>query len=359
MIAKLFCSTSPPLKIPYGPPSANLGARVKPKKTGEPPIGPVTEARLCALALSSYRTQILPLSIKTILLLITVLLTVAFLTLLERKLLGYMQKRKGPNKLGFKGLLQPFRDAIKLLLKESIVLTINYQLVYILRPLIILLISLIVWLSFPSILGGLEIRLPVIFILCCLSARVYPRLGAGWSSNSKYSILGSLRSAAQTISYEVSFAIIILSPVAIRSSFYIVSLIEKFNWPIILINLPLAAIWFISALAETNRTPFDFAEGESELVSGFNTEYRARIFVLFFLAEYRRVLFIRLLFSVLFINPLDLNFGLSLRTIILASLFIWVRGTLPRLRYDKLIALTWKVFLPISISYLIFFSRLN
>lgn len=290
---------------------------------------------------------------------VIILIRVAFLTLLERKLLGYIQNRKGPNKLGVKGLLQPFRDAIKLLIKESTVLTIDYRLVYLLSPIIMLFTSLLIWLSFPSCYGRLEIRLTIVFILCCISAGVYPRLGAGWASNSKYSILGRLRSAAQTISYEVSFAIIILRPVVISSTYNILAIRERFSWPIILISPPLAAIWFISALAETNRTPFDFSEGESELVSGFNTEYRARIFVLFFLAEYRRILFISLLFRIVFINPSDQIVFLALWAICTTSAFIWIRGTLPRLRYDKLISLTWKTFLPISICYLILFSRLR
>nr|APU89561.1 NADH dehydrogenase subunit 1 [Porcellionides pruinosus] len=292
-------------------------------------------------------------------LLASILLSVAFLTLLERKLLGYMQKRKGPNKLGVKGLLQPFSDAIKLLLKESMVLTMNYQLVYLLSPTTMLLISLMIWFSFPSSLSGLEINLPIIFILCCLSASVYPSLGAGWASNSKYSMLGSLRSAAQTISYEVSFAIIILSPVVMGSTYYLVLFMENFYWPIIMITPPLAILWLSSALAETSRTPFDLVEGESELVSGFNTEYSASMFVLFFLAEYSGLLFMSFLFSVMFINPSDLKLLLTIWTVGLASLFIWVRGTLPRLRYDKLMSLTWKTFLPISIGYLMFFSSLS
>lgn len=234
-----------------------------------------------------------------------------------------------------------------------------YQLVYFSSPAIILIVSLVIWLVFPSSLGRFEIRLPVVFILCCLSVRVYPVLGAGWSSNSKYAILGRLRVAAQTISYEVRFAIIILSPVILITCFRLSFFLKTLNWPIITISPLIAIIWFTSSLAETNRTPFDFAEGESELVSGFNTEYRASGFVLFFLAEYRSILFIRLLFRILFINPLDLIFLLTLWTVLRAYLFIWVRGTLPRLRYDKLIRLTWKIFLPISIRYLMLFSSLR
>nr|APU89548.1 NADH dehydrogenase subunit 1 [Porcellio dilatatus petiti] len=300
----------------------------------------------------------LSISLKMIILLICVLLGVAFLTLFERKVLSYIQKRKGPNKMGFKGLLQPFSDAIKLLLKESILLTLPYQLIYFLSPVLVLLVSLVLWISFPSTLGGFEIGLPIIFILCCLSMGVYPTLGAGWASNSKYAMLGSLRAAAQTISYEVSFAIIVLSPIVLMACYSTPLLLWTFNWPVILLSPLIAFLWFSSALAETNRTPFDFAEGESELVSGFNTEYGASGFVLFFLAEYSSILFMSLLFSVLFINPMDLTLFLALWTLASAYLFLWVRGTLPRLRYDKLMNLTWKTFLPVSLSYLMFFSSL-
>lgn len=270
-----------------------------------------------------------------------------------------MQKRKGPNKLGFKGLLQPFRDAIKLLSKEFISPWIAHFSIYALRPICVLLISILLWFSFPLILGGFEISLALIFILCCLSARVYPILGAGWASNSKYAILGRLRAVAQTISYEVRFAIIILRMVALRQSFNPLLFITSLNWPVFLIRPPIALLWFTSALAETNRTPFDFSERESELVSGFNTEYRARGFVLFFLAEYRGILFLRVLFSVLFLNPQRTLLRVCFYSLCLALLFIWVRGTLPRLRYDKLISLAWKIFLPVSIRYLLLFSRIR
>lgn len=317
-------------------------------------IKPVTEARLCGLAL----LQILITTFKLLLLLVFILIRVAFVTLLERKILGYMQKRKGPNKLGVKGVLQPFSDAIKLLSKESIRLRLVNQILYQIRPVTILLISLLLWISYPSLLGGFEVSLPIIYILCCLSAGVYPILGSGWSSNSKYSILGRLRAVAQTISYEVRLAIIILSLVSLNASFKFIKLPGLEN-SLILLALPISILWLVSAFAETNRTPFDFAEGESELVSGFNTEYRARGFVLFFLAEYRRVLFMRLFFSVLFLGVEDLLITLRLTTSLVVFLFIWVRGTLPRLRYDKLIELAWKILLPLSLVYLLLFSRVR
>nr|AKG95421.1 NADH dehydrogenase subunit 1 [Cylisticus convexus] len=292
--------------------------------------------------------------LKLVVLLLSVLLSVAFLTLLERKILGYIQKRKGPNKLGAKGILQPFSDAIKLLSKETLILVSVNHLVFFLSPITILLVSLLIWLAFPSSLGSFELKLSIIFIMCCLSASVYPILSAGWASNSKFPFLGSLRAVAQTISYEVSFAFIILSLVALTSSYSLNEFMIFLDWMVLLIFPPLAVLWFTSALAETNRTPFDFSEGESELVSGFNTEYSASGFVLFFLAEYSSILFMSMLTSILFFNSYDLTFSLTLSTLFIAYIFIWVRGTLPRLRYDKLMALAWKIFLPVAISYLLF-----
>nr|YP_009540834.1 NADH dehydrogenase subunit 1 [Mongoloniscus sinensis]AYQ93285.1 NADH dehydrogenase subunit 1 [Mongoloniscus sinensis] len=297
--------------------------------------------------------------LKLFLLIIFVFLAVAFFTLLERKFLSYIQKRKGPNKLGFKGLLQPFSDAIKLFTKEPMVLNMAYQFVYYLSPVAMLLISLLMWFTFPSVLGNFEISLSIIFILCCLSFSVYPILGASWASNSKYSMLGGLRAIAQTISYEVSFAIIILSLVTLNSSFNLTSFLHFYNQSLTTISPILAMMWFVSALAETNRTPFDFSESESELVSGFNTEYSASGFILFFLAEYSSMLFMSVLFSVLFIGAQDLYLKLIFWSLCLINLFIWVRGTLPRMRYDKLMSMAWKIFLPISISYLILFMSMK
>lgn len=221
-----------------------------------------------------------------------------------------------------------------------------------------MLISLFLWITYPSFLGRLELRLPIIYILCCLSTRVYPILGSGWSSNSKYAILGRLRAVAQTISYEVSLAIIFLRLVVLNSSFKLTTLFG-FRRISVFLLIPISILWLVAAFAETNRTPFDFAEGESELVSGFNTEYRASGFVLFFLAEYRRILFISLFFRRLFLGVKDLFLILRITTSIVVFLFIWVRGTLPRLRYDKLIELAWKILLPLSLLYLLMFTGIR
>nr|YP_010250880.1 NADH dehydrogenase subunit 1 [Faughnia haani]QTV76814.1 NADH dehydrogenase subunit 1 [Faughnia haani] len=298
--------------------------------------------------------------INYIILMICVLVSVAFFTLLERKVLGYIQIRKGPNKLGFIGILQPFADAVKLFTKEQALPVMSNFLPYYLSPIFSLFISLIVWLVIPYETGLLSFSLGSLFFLCCTSLGVYTLMGAGWSSNSKYALLGSLRAVSQTISYEVSLALILLSFIFLVGGFNL-NLFTNFQsecW-LVLLSLPLAGVWFVSCLAETNRTPFDFAEGESELVSGFNVEYSGGGFALIFLAEYSSILFMSALFVILFMgcSPSSLSFCLKLAFIVFS--FIWVRGTLPRFRYDKLMYLSWKSFLPVSLNYLLFFMGLK
>nr|ASS30623.1 NADH dehydrogenase subunit 1 [Coenobita perlatus] len=291
-----------------------------------------------------------------LILIICVLIGVAFVTLLERKILGYIQIRKGPNIVGFMGLLQPFSDAVKLFTKEQTVPTMSNFLPYYLSPVFSLFISLLVWAILPYNTGLVNFNTGVLFFLCCLSLGVYSTMSAGWASNCKYSMLGSLRAVAQTISYEVSLALILLSFIFLIGSFNL-ELFTRFQENIWMIwfTLPLSLVWFASCLAETNRTPFDFAEGESELVSGFNTEYSSGGFALIFMAEYASILFMSMLFTLIFLgaNPCSLIFYFKLVSV--AFIFIWVRGTLPRLRYDKLMYLAWKSFLPVSLNYLIFF----
>ena len=296
--------------------------------------------------------------LKFVILIIRVLVRVAFLTLFEQKVISYSQTRKGPIKVGFKGILQPFRDAIKLFMKEVTVPSLANFFVYLVSPALALGLILRSWLVYPSSLGEGEIGLGIIFIIRCLSAGVYSLLGAGWSSNSKYALLGSLRAVAQTISYEVRFSIILLRFVVLSSNLRLRIFIEFKGVWLGLLSVPLALIWFISSLAETRRTPFDFTEGESEIVSGFNTEYRAGPFALYFLAEYGRILFMGILFRLIFIGGVDVSVFFYIKICFVLLLFIWVRTTLPRMRYDKLINLAWVVFLPVSISYLIFFVGL-
>lgn len=298
--------------------------------------------------------------ISFIILVIFVLVAVAFLTLLERKILGYIQIRKGPNKVGFIGLLQPFSDAVKLFTKEQTSPTISNFLIYYISPVFSLFVSLLVWCRLPYNIGLLSFKISVLFFLCCTSLGVYTTMGAGWSSNSKYALLGCLRAVAQTISYEVRLALILLGSLFLVGGFRLslFELNQRYIWLIVLIG-PLGLVWFASCLAETNRTPFDFAEGESELVSGFNTEYRAGGFALIFIAEYASILFMRVLFALLFIGSGLQEFTFYLKCLFIAFSFVWVRGTLPRFRYDKLMYLAWKRFLPVALNFCIFFMGLK
>lgn len=292
--------------------------------------------------------------IMLLILVICVLVGVAFFTLFERKLLGYIQLRKGPNKVGLVGILQPFADAIKLFSKEHLPPSYSNYLPFLIAPCLSLGLALLVWTRTPSDFNLLSFGISVLFFLCCIRLGVYSLLAAGWSSNSKYSLFGALRGVAQTISYEVSLVLILLTPLLVILG-YELSLFSYFQskiWFILLFPFN-SIIWLISCLAETNRTPFDFAEGESELVSGYNTEYRRGGFALIILGEYTRILFISFLFVLIFLGGRT-GFRFIFKLIILAFIFVWVRGTLPRFRYDKLIYLAWKSFLPFSLIYLIF-----
>lgn len=292
----------------------------------------------------------------SVLLVVCVLVGVAFLTLLERKVLGYIQIRKGPSKVGIWGIPQPFADAIKLFTKEQTYPTVSNYTPYYISPIFRLFLALVVWAVFPMWVGIYNFNLGLLFFLSCTRMGVYTVIMAGWSSNSNYALLGGLRAVAQTISYEVRLALILLSFVFLVQRYNVADfrIYQEGIWFIFLAT-PLGIMWFSSCLAETNRTPFDFAEGESELVSGFNVEYRRGGFALIFLAEYARILFIRMLFVVLFLGSNIYRIFFYLKLVFLAFIFIWVRGTLPRFRYDKLIFLAWKSYLPVALNYLIFF----
>nr|QXT45824.1 NADH dehydrogenase subunit 1 [Stenacron interpunctatum] len=298
--------------------------------------------------------------VSSLLLVICVLVGVAFLTLLERKVLGYIQIRKGPNKVGICGIPQPFADAIKLFTKEQTYPVVSNYLPYYISPIFSLFLALMVWLIMPYFTGLHTFGLGLLFFLCCTSLGVYTVMIAGWSSNSNYALLGGLRAVAQTISYEVSLALILLSFVFLVGSYCLLDFytFQGYCWFVVM-TLPLSLAWFASCLAETNRTPFDFAEGESELVSGFNVEYSSGGFALIFMAEYASILFMSMLFCVLFLGCDVLSFAFYLKLVFLSFMFIWVRGTLPRFRYDKLMFLAWKSFLPLSLNYLIFFAGLK
>nr|YP_010616687.1 NADH dehydrogenase subunit 1 [Argestina pomena]WAW79887.1 NADH dehydrogenase subunit 1 [Argestina pomena] len=291
-----------------------------------------------------------------LILIVGVLIGVAFLVLLERKVLGYIQIRKGPNKVGFMGLMQPFSDAIKLFSKEQMYLNYSNYIFYYFSPVLSFMLSLMIWMVIPYYFNMITFNMGVLFFLCCMSLGVYTIMIAGWSSNTNYSLLGGLRAVAQTISYEVSLILIMLSSVILILDFDMMkfSNYQMLTW-FMFMMMPLSLCFMSSLMAEVNRTPFDFVEGESELVSGFNIEYSSGGFALIFLAEYSSILFMSLLFVIIYMGGYDLTLFFYLKMIMISFLFIWVRGTLPRYRYDKLMYLCWKSYLPISLNYLLFF----
>nr|YP_009049483.1 NADH dehydrogenase subunit 1 [Crax daubentoni]AIE46284.1 NADH dehydrogenase subunit 1 [Crax daubentoni] len=296
--------------------------------------------------------------IMTLSYILPVLIAVAFLTLVERKVLSYMQSRKGPNVVGPFGLLQPIADGVKLFTKEPIRPSTSSPLLFIMTPILALLLALTIWIPLPLPFSLTDLNLGLLFLLAMSSLAVYSLLWSGWASNSKYALMGALRAVAQTISYEVTLAIILLS-VIIFSGNYALSTLAITQEPLYLIfsSWPLAMMWYISTLAETNRAPFDLTEGESELVSGFNVEYAAGPFTLFFLAEYANIMLMNTLTTILFLNPSALNLSselfpitLAAKVLLLSSGFLWVRASYPRFRYDQLMHLLWKNFLPLTLA---------
>lgn len=289
-----------------------------------------------------------------ILSLVIALVAMAFYTLIERKFLGYFHLRKGPNKVGLIGIPQPFSDAIKLFVKEQAKPSPANKSPFIVAPTMALILALIMWAIYPHSHQSHFLQFSVLYFLCVSNINVYATFIAGWRSNSKYALLGALRGVAQTISYEVRMSLILLRALVLLMTIDFTK-ITSYSW-LLIILIPLTVTWFITNLAETNRTPFDFAEGESELVSGFNIEYRSRLFAIIFIAEYINILVIRLFTSIIFISIPNIFISdmiLLLKTLLLAILFVWVRATFPRIRYDHLINLTWKRFLPLSLTSLI------
>ena len=309
--------------------------------------------------------------VNILIIILPLLICVAFFTLVERKVIASMQRRKGPNVVGVFGLLQPFADGLKLILKETVIPTHANMVIFVLAPILTFLLSLIGWAVIPYGLGCvfLDLNIGMIYIFAVSSLGVYGIILSGWSSNSRYAFLGSLRSAAQMVSYEVSIGLIIMNVIFAAGTLNLsgIVLAQEKVWFIIPF-FPLFIMFFISALAETNRHPFDLPEAEAELVSGYNVEYSAMGFALFFIGEYANILLMSAITSILFLGgwlaPLSFlsflggGFWFGLKILFVVFLFIWTRAALPRYRYDQLMRLGWKVLLPLSLSWVIFTSSI-
>lgn len=297
---------------------------------------------------------------------VPLLAAIAYFTLAERKILGAIQRRRGPNVIGAYGLLQPLSDGFKLLVKETIIPSNSNKLIFVASPLLTFTISLMGWVVIPYDKYAIfsQIDLGILYLFAISSLGVYGVIMSGWSSNSKYAFLGSLRSTAQMVSYEISIGFIIITVAICCGSFDLQKIIEsQENCWFIVMFCPLALMFFVSSLAETNRHPFDLPEAEAELVSGYNVEYSAMGFALFSLGEYCHMLLMSSLNVTLFfggwlpplafLNFLPGSFWFSLKVSFFVILFIVIRAALPRYRYDQLMGLGWKIFFPVSLSYLI------
>lgn len=320
-----------------------------------------------------YVLFVLEVVLSFIALILPLLLAVAFFTLYERQLLAALQRRQGPNIVGFYGLFQPIADGLKLLLKESILPTRANLLIFILSPVFTFGLALAGWIVIPAGEGETlcDFHLGTLYTFALSSLGVHTVIMAGWSSNSKYAFLGGLRSAAQMISYEVSLGVTLLSVLLIAGTLNYSTIVESqakiwLSFPL----FPIFSIFFVTALAETNRHPFDLPEAEAELVSGYNVEYSAMGFALFFLAEYSNIILMSAVTALLFLGgwqaPIDIfPFNLvpqsvyfGIKTLFFITLFIIVRGTLPRYRYDQLMRLGWKVFLPLSLGFVSLYASI-
>jgi NADH-quinone oxidoreductase subunit H len=322
--------------------------------------------------LHGYAEPVAIMVVEVLVIIVPLLIAIAYLTYFERKVLAWAQIRKGPNVVGPFGLLQPFADGLKLLLKETVIPSGANRVVFIAAPILTFSLSLLAWAVIPFDKGVVlaNINVGILYLFAISSLGVYGIVMAGWSSNSKYAFLGALRSAAQMVSYEVSMGFIIVSVLLCAGSLNLTDIVEaqRHVWYCIPL-LPMFIVFFVSALAETNRSPFDLAEGESELVAGFFVEYSAMAFALFYLGEYGSMILMSAMTSILFLGGWLAPFNIAPFTGIAAHIwagfwfaakvafvlfcFLWVRATMPRFRYDQLMRLGWKVFLPLSLFWLV------
>nr|QSR89832.1 NADH dehydrogenase subunit 1 [Ceratosolen fusciceps] len=293
-------------------------------------------------------------------LMILLLMSIAFLTLFERKLIGLIQLRKGPNKNGFLGLMQPFSDGLKLMMKEWIYLLMSYYGLYLICPVLSMMLMFMLWLNLPFWISLFNNNMHIIMIFCIASMEVYVLMLSGWASGCTYGLIGSLRAIAQTVSYEVSMILIMFSVMMLVEEFDLSMYfkLQYYSW-FVLMLMPVSMMMFISMLAEIHRTPFDFTEGESELVSGFNVEYMSGPFAMLFVAEYGMLLFMCYFFTLLFLGGNYYSLIFYTMMLLLIFLMIWIRGTFPRMRYDKVMSLVWMNFLPIILSILLIMSSMK
>ena len=322
-----------------------------------------------------YVVPLIFIALKVILIVLPLLLSVAYLTYAERRVIGLMQMRRGPNRVGPFGLLQPIADAVKLIFKETIVPTPASKIVFMIAPMITFILSLVGWAVIPFSEGWVlsDMNVGVLYVLAVSSLGVYGIIMAGWASNSKYAFLGAIRSSAQMISYEVSMGLVIVTVLLVTGSLNLSEIVEhQRNMPfwIHLMLAPMAVVFFISVLAETNRLPFDLPEAESELVAGYNVEYSSMSFALFFLGEYANMILVSAMTVTFFMGGYLPPFGISflylipgfiwfvLKICCLLFVFLWIRATLPRYRYDQLMHLGWKVFLPLSLFWVVLVASL-
>jgi NADH-quinone oxidoreductase subunit H len=320
-----------------------------------------------------YICPLILIALKVVAITIPLILCVAYLTYAERRVIGLMQLRRGPNVVGPFGLLQPIADAVKLLFKEPIIPTKADKVLFIIAPMITFILSLIGWAVIPFDKGVVlaDINVGVLYILAVSSLSVYGIIIAGWASNSKYAFLGAIRSSAQMISYEVSMGLVIITVLIVTGSLNLTEIIEtqkNLPWWIDLMLMPMGVVFFISVLAETNRLPFDLPEAESELVAGYNVEYSSMGFALFFLGEYANMILVSAMTVTFFLGGYLPPFNISalnfipgfiwfiLKVGFLLFCFLWIRATLPRYRYDQLMRLGWKVFLPLTLFWVILVS---